>query len=55
MNGKELRSFSHYQILTNIAYSDLSSQLENCLILEFYFIHCKAVKVSQNDQIRMQT
>ena len=33
MNGKELRSFSHYQILTKIAYKDLSRKLENYLIL----------------------
>ena len=53
MNGKELRSFSHYQILTSIAYLDLYRKLENWLILEFIFIHCKTVKVSQNDQIRI--
>ena len=36
MNGKELRSFSHYQILTVIPYLDLSRKLENeSLILEF--------------------
>ena len=52
MNGKELRSFSHYQIWTQIAYLDLSRRLENSVILEFFFIHCKTVKVSQNDQIR---
>ena len=51
MNGTELRSFSHFQILTKIAY--LSRKLENGLILEFFFIHCKTVKVSQNDQIQM--
>ena len=51
----ELRSFSHFQILIEIAYSDLSRNLENWLILKFSFIHCKTVKVSQNDQIRMQT
>ena len=55
MNGKELRSFSHFQILTKIAYPDLSRKLENWLFLEFFFIHCKTVKVSQNDQIQMQT
>ena len=49
----ELRSFSHFQILTKIAYPDLSRKLENWLFLEFFFIHCKTVKVSQNDQIRM--
>ena len=53
MNGTELRSFSHFQILTKIAYPDLSRKLENWLFLEFFFIHCKSVKVSQNDQIRM--
>ena len=29
MNGTELRSFSHFQILTKIAYPDLSRNLEN--------------------------
>ena len=55
MNGTELRSFSHFQILTKIAHPDLSRKLENWLFLEFFFIHCKTVKVSQNDQIQMQT
>ena len=55
MNGTELRSFSHFQILTKIAYPDISRKLENWLFLEFFFIHCKTVKVSQNDQIQMQT
>ena len=51
MNGTELTSYSNFQILTKIAY--LSRKLENGLILEFFFIHCKTVKVSQNDQIQM--
>ena len=55
MNGRELRSFSHFQILTSIVYSDVSRILENWLFLELFFIHCKTVKVSQNYQIRMQT
>ena len=55
MNGTELRSFSHFQILTKIAYPDLSRKLQNWLFLEFFFIHFKTVKVSQNDQIQMQT
>ena len=55
MNGTELRSFSDFQILTKIAYPDLSRKLENWLFLEFFFIHCKTVKVSQNDQIQKQT
>ena len=55
MNGTELRSFCHFRILTWIAYSDLSRNLANWLFLEFFFIHCKPVKVSQNDQIQMQT
>ena len=55
MNGTELRSFSHFPILTKIAYLDFSRKLENWLLLEFFFIHCKTVKVSQNDQIQMQT
>ena len=53
MNGKDLRSFSRCQILTQIADPDLSRKLENLLILEFFFIHCKTVKVSQYNQIRM--
>ena len=28
MNGTELRSFSHFQILTKIAYTDLSRNVE---------------------------
>ena len=52
MNGTELRSFSHFQILTKIAYRDLNRKLENWLFLGFFFIHCKIVKVSQNDQIK---
>ena len=53
MNGTELRSFSHFQILTKIEYQDLTWNLENWLILKFVFIHCKTVKVSQDDQIQM--
>ena len=53
MKGTELRSFSHYQIFTKITYPDLSRKLETRLVFEFFFIHCKTVKVSQNDQIRM--
>ena len=55
LNGTELRSFSHFQILFKITYTDLSWKLENWLFLEFFFIHCKTVKVTQNDQIRMYT
>ena len=55
MNGTELRSFSHFQILTKIVYPDLSRKLENWLFLEFFFIHCKTVKVSKNYQIQMRT
>ena len=51
MNGTELRSFSHFQILTWIGYSYLSRNLENWLILLFAFIPCETVKVSQDDQI----
>ena len=53
MNGKELRSFSHCQILTQIAYPDLSKKFEHSLILEFFFVYCKTVKVRQNNQTRM--
>ena len=55
MNRTELRSFSHFQILTWIAYSDIRRNLENWLILKFVFNHCKTVTVSQDYQIRMQT
>ena len=51
MNGTELRSFSHFQILTWIVDSDLSRNLENWLILMFAFIPCETVKVSEDDQI----
>ena len=53
MNGTELRSFSHFQILTSIGYSDLSGNLENWPILMFAFIPCETLKVSQDDQIRI--
>ena len=53
MNGTELRSFSHFLILTWMAYSDLSRNLENWLILMFAFIPCETVKVSEDDQIRI--
>ena len=55
MNGTVLRSLSHFQILTEIAYPDLRRKLDNWLFLEFFFINCKTVKVSQIDQIQMQT
>ena len=53
MNGTVLKSFSHCQDFTLTAYPHLSRKLKNRLILEFLFIHCKTVKVSQNDPIRM--
>ena len=53
MNGTELRSFSHFQILTWIGYSDLRRNLGNWLILMFAFIPCETVKVSQDDQIQI--
>ena len=55
MRLTELRSFSYFQILTWIAYSEFSRNLENWLIFKFVFIHCRTVKVSQDDQIRMLT
>ena len=51
--GTELRSFSHFQILTWIEYSDLSRNLENWLILMFAFNPCETVKVNEDDQIRI--
>ena len=53
MNGRELGSISHFQILTWIAYSDVSRNIENWLFLMFAFIPCETVKVSQDDQIRI--
>ena len=53
INGTELRSFSHFEILTWIGYSDLSRNLENWLILMFALIPCETVKVSEDDQIRI--
>ena len=55
MNGTELRTFSNFQIFTKITYPDLSRKLEDSLFLEFFFIHFKTVKVSQNEEIQMQT
>ena len=53
MNGTELRSFSHFQILTWMAYLALSRNLENWLILMFAFITSETVKVNEDDQIRI--
>ena len=53
MNGTELNSFTHFQILTWIVYSDLSRNLENWLILMFSFVPCETVKVSRDDEIRI--
>ena len=56
MNGTELRSFSHFQILTRIAYSDLSRNLENWLILMFAFIslwNCESQWRWSNSNINM--
>ena len=53
MNGRELRRFSNFQILTWIGYSALSRNLENWLILMFAFIPCETVKDSEDDQIRI--
>ena len=55
MNGTELRGFSQFEILTWIAYSDISRNPKNWLILKFLFIHCKTVKVSHSDQIPTET
>ena len=53
MNGTELRSVSHFKILTKMAYPHLGGNFQIRLILIFVFIHCKAVEVSKNDQIQM--
>ena len=42
-----------FKFLTSVEYSNLRRNLENWLILKFVFIHFKAVKVSQNDQIQI--
>ena len=55
MNGTELRSFSHFQILTKIAYPDLRTKLDDWLILEFFFIYCKTVQFNQDDKYPMET
>ena len=41
---QKLRSFSHFQILTKIAYPYLSRSDENWLILKFLFFDCKTTK-----------
>ena len=38
MNGTKLRSFSHFQTLTKIAYPNLNRKLENSLIIGV-FLH----------------
>ena len=58
MNGTELRSFSHFQILTKFQYLDFSRNLQIFLmngkeILTFVFILFKTVKVSQKDKIQL--
>ena len=55
MNWTELRSFSHFEILAEITYLDLSRKLENWLMLKFVFIHCKTDKVNQNEKIQLLT
>ena len=51
----------NYEVLVIIRFSPrshtrtLAEILQIWQNLEFYFIHCKAVKVVQNDQIRMET
>ena len=35
-----------------MAYSDISRNVENWLILKFVFIHSKTLKVSEDDQIQ---
>ena len=55
MNGTELRSFSNFQILTKIAYTDLRTKLDDWLILEFFFIYCKTVQFNKDDQYPMET
>ena len=52
MNGTEFRSLSCFQILIKIAYPDLSRNLK-LSNFEVFVIHCKAVKVIQNDEIQM--
>ena len=51
MKGTELRSLSHFQILTWIACLALAEILKNLLILKFVLPHYKSVKASQNNQI----
>ena len=53
MNGTELRIFRHFQILTKIGHPDISRKLKIDQFFKFVLIHCKTVKVSQNDEIQM--
>ena len=53
MNGTELRSVSHFQILSLIAYPDLRRKLLKLTNFGVFFFHCKALKVNQDDQIQM--
>ena len=55
MNGTELRSFSDFQILTKIAYTQTSAEIFKFTNSKFVFIHCKTVKISPNDQTQLFT
>ena len=55
MNGTELRSFHHFQILTWIAYFGPQQKSWKLNNFEVFLIHCKTVEVSQNGHIWMQT
>ena len=52
MNGTELRSFSHFQILTK-SHTQTLAEIFKLTDFEVFLIHCKAVKISQNGQIQM--
>ena len=55
LNGAGLRSFSHVSNFEPNQIPLPEQKSSNWLILKFVFIHCKTVKVSQNEQIRFQT
>ena len=52
MNGTELRSFGHLQILTKNLINGPEQKSLKSTNFEVCLIHCRTVNVSQNDQIQ---
>ena len=50
MNGTDLRSFSHFQILPK-SHTWTFTEILKLNSFEVCLIQCKTVKISQNDQI----